>query len=470
MSAASVSAPLPRGVTGPIPRELLRLALPVLASQFMRVAYQWVDALWVRGLGVNATAAVTTSVFVMWTVYSLQDVFGIGVAAYVSQLLGAGQRGRAGVVAYRGIRASGLMGLACALAGGLGARGIYVLMNAPPGVAENGGRYLSVVLGAAPLPMMALTCETLMRSAGDTRTPLLVTSCAVLLNAALAPLLIYGWAGFPRLGVAGAAWATVSAQALMVAAYATLAARRHPAFPLARRDPAGGVRATELARVGLPAALIGMMFSVVYIAFSRSAARFGAGSLAMVGIANRVEALQFVAAASLGIAGATLVGQNLGGGRPDRAVRTIRTGVGWNLWVSAAVTALMLAFPDGLIGLFTRDAEAHRIGVPYLRILASCMFFSGLETVVAESVLGSGHTLVLSWIFTGISLVRIPLAFWVPDAMRNGALGIAWVISVTCVVRSTLIVAWAARGSWRRGLGGQIRPGVQPVVEPPGGS
>src|SRR5438876_7150085 len=92
---------LPAGVTASIPGELLRLALPVLASQLLRIAYQWVDALWVRPLGVEATAAVTTSVFVMWTVYSLHDVFGLGVAAYVSQLLGAGERRRAGVAAVK---------------------------------------------------------------------------------------------------------------------------------------------------------------------------------------------------------------------------------------------------------------------------------------------------------------------------------------------------------------------------------
>src|SRR5437762_4705044 len=90
---------LPRGVPRPIPGELLRLALPVLASQALRIAYQWVDALWVRGLGVEATAAVTTSMFVMWWVYALNDVVSIGVTAYVSQLLGAGERRRAGVAA-----------------------------------------------------------------------------------------------------------------------------------------------------------------------------------------------------------------------------------------------------------------------------------------------------------------------------------------------------------------------------------
>jgi len=86
----------PRGVTGPIGPELLRLAIPIFFSFLLRTAYQWVDALWVRGLGVEATAAVTTSVFVMWLVISLHDVFGLGVSAYVSQLLGTGDRRRAG--------------------------------------------------------------------------------------------------------------------------------------------------------------------------------------------------------------------------------------------------------------------------------------------------------------------------------------------------------------------------------------
>src|SRR5262249_27868125 len=106
----AATAALP-GVTGAIPAQLLRLALPVLASQLLRMGYQWVDAVWVRGLGVSATAAVTSSAFVMWTVYALNDVFAIGVTAYVSQLLGAGDRPRAGVAAWKGLRASFLLGL-----------------------------------------------------------------------------------------------------------------------------------------------------------------------------------------------------------------------------------------------------------------------------------------------------------------------------------------------------------------------
>jgi putative MATE family efflux protein len=465
VSEVAAPAPaLPAGVTQPIPRALVSLALPVLASQMLRLAYQWVDALWVRGLGVEATAAVTSSLFVMWWVYALNDIFTIGVTAYTSQLLGAGERCRAGVAAYKGLRASALLGLVGTLAGVFFARRIFGLMSPDPRSIDDGAAYLSVILAGSPLPMVALTCESIMRASGDTRTPLLIDLCAVALNAALAPFLIYGWGPCPRLGVAGAAWATVFAQGVMVGGYLWMAARGHRAFPLARRAEGPPVSIAGMARVGVPAALIGMLFSVVYVAFARSASRFGTASMAIVGIANRVEALQFVTSFSIGSAGAALVGQNLGAGRADRASRVIRTGLGWNVWISAALSLVLLAVPQVFLGLFTRDAEALRLGVPYVRILSLCLVFNGMEIVTAEAVMGSGHTRALSWIFTTFSLLRIPLAFLVPDWTGSGVLGIAWVISATCTVRAFAILAWAARGTWKRGLAHELRA----VEAPPG--
>jgi putative MATE family efflux protein len=468
-TAPPAAGVLPSGVTRPIPSELMKLALPVLASQLLRLAYQWTDALWVRGLGVEATAAVTTSMFVMWTMYSLNDVFGMGVTAYVSQLLGAGDRRRAGVAAYRGLRAAALLGLIGTIGGLFFARSIYSLMSHDAAVVATGASYLSVVLSFAALPMMGLTAESIMRSSGDTRTPLLIDLVAVLINAVLDPFLIYGWGPFPRMGVAGAAWATVIAQAAMVAGYAVMAARGHRAFPLARTAPGPPIRILGMAKVGAPAALIGAMFSVVYIAFARAAGAFGPASLAVVGIANRIEALEFISSIAIGVAAAALVGQNLGAGRPDRAAEVIRTGVRWNLWLTGVTTVIFLIFPAVFLRLFTRDLEAIRIGVDYLRILALCFVINGVEIVTAEAVMGSGHTRELSWIFTIFSVARIPLAFVAPRWTGLGVLAIAWVITSTCVVRGLLIVAWAARGTWKRGLARELH-GEAPVIEPPGAS
>ncbi|TMQ73501.1 MAG: MATE family efflux transporter [Candidatus Eisenbacteria bacterium] len=446
------SASPPSAVTDPIPRALLRLAVPAFFSFGLRLAYQWVDALWVRGLGVEATAAVTSSIFVMWWVYSLNDIFAIGITAFVSQLLGAGDRARAGLAAYKGLRASALLGLFGTAAGLLAARPIFGWMGASPGLITRGGDYLSVLLAAAPIPMMALTCESVMRSAGDTRTPLLIDLCAVALNAVLDPILIYGWGPVPALGVRGAAWATVAAQSAMLGGYLVAAARGHRAFPLARRALGPPVRIGRMARVGLPAALIGMLFSVVYIVFARSASRFGAASLAIVGIANRIEAIQFMTGAAIGTAAAALVGQNLGAGRPERAALAIKVGVRWIVLVSVVLTTVVIAFPHAFIGMFTADAEVHRVGAPYLRVLSSCLVFVGVEVVVGEAILGSGHTTAISWIYSSVSLLRIPLAFLVPVWTGLGVLGLAWLITVTCAVRTIAIVAWVARGTWKRGL------------------
>ena len=456
-----------RLLESPVPGTLFRLALPVLASQALRLAFQWVDAMWVKGLGVQATAAVTTSVFVLWTAYSLNDVFGAGLSAYVSQLIGAGERGRAGVAVGRALVASFAIGVGCALTGLVAARPLFLLMDPAGAVAASGTAYLRIVLLGAPFVLTAMTCEIAMRAAGDTRTPFMVDLFSILLNATLAPVLIYGWGPAPRLGVAGAAWATVIAQVAMLLCYAVLAWRRHPSFPLARRAPGAPVSIAGLARVGVPAAVIGMLFSVVYVAFVRAVSPLGEAAVAIIGVANRIEAIQFILSVSIGFAGATLLGQALGAGRPERAREVLRTAQRWAIATSSVLTLVLLAVPGAFLSLFTRDPALFTVGVPYLRVLALTVVATGVEIATAECVIGSGHTREISLIYTVVSLARIPLAFMVPRWHAAGVLGIAWLITITCVLRSVLLVSWAARGSWRRGLsrelhgaGGPPEPGA----------
>ena len=446
----------------PISRELLRLALPILASQALRLAFQWIDALWVRGLGVTATAAITTSVFVLWSVYALNDVFAVGLSAYVSQLIGAGDRQRAGVAAWKGLRAAFLLGFVAAIAGLFFSKDVFRLMDPGGSVVESGGAYLRIVLLGAPLLMASLSAESIMRAAGDTRTPFQIDVLGVVINVVLAPLLIYGWGAVPRMGIAGAAWSTVIAQGGMLSCYAFLAWRRHPAFPLARRAPGLPVRIAGLARVGVPAALISILFSVVYIAFVRSASSQGAAAIAVVGMANRIEAIQFILSVSIGLAGASILGRSLGAGRPDRALAVIRTGQRWAFALALVMTTLYVAVPRIFLSMFTQDPAAFAIGVPYLRLLAFAMIPTAIEIVTAEAVIGSGHTTAISVIFTVFSLLRIPLAFLVPRWTHSGVLGIAILISVTCWLRSALILAWVARGSWLRGLASTLHAGAPP--------
>ncbi len=443
-------------ITEPVTRALFRLALPILASQALRLAFQWVDAVWARGLGVQATAAITTSVFVLWCVYALNDVFGAGLSAYVSQLLGAGERERAGVAVQKALVASGALGVAAALVGLAGAPALFALMDPAGSVAHAGGTYLRIVLLGAPFLMPVEIAETAMRASGDTRTPFLTDLATITLNAVLAPLLIYGWGPLQGHGVAGAAWATVIAQCARFGVYAVLVWRRHPSLPLARRSDGAPVRLRALARVGGPTALIGLLFSVVYAAFVRAASPYGEAAVAIIGVANRIEALQFILALSIGLAGATLLGQALGAGDVPRAEQVPRTAQRWAIAEASVLTVLLLAVPQGFLAGFTKDPALLAIGVPYLRILALTVIATGVEIATAETVMASGHTREISALYTAFSLLRIPLAAMVPKWWGAGVLGIAWLITITCTVRAVLIVAWCARGSWRRGLAAEL--------------
>jgi len=220
-----------------------------------------------------------------------------------------------------------------------------------------------------------------------------------------------------------------------------------------------------LARVGVPAMLIGSLFSVVYLACVRAASPWGEAAVAIIGVANRIEALQFILSLSLGFAGATLLGQALGAGRVERAEEVLRTAQRWAMFLAAGMTVLLFAFPRVFLSLFTRDPGMFELGVPYLRILALTIVATGVEITTAEAVMASGHTREMSAIYTVVSLLRIPLAFMVPHWGNSGVLGIAWLITVSCVARAIVLVGWASRGTWKRGLTRELHRDV-PAPEP----
>jgi Na+-driven multidrug efflux pump len=211
-----------------------------------------------------------------------------------------------------------------------------------------------------------------------------------------------------------------------------------------------------LARVGVPAAIIGSLFSVVYLAFVRAASPYGEAAVAIIGVGNRIEALQFILSLSIGMAAATLLGQALGAGRLDRAEQVLRVAQRWAILVAVGMTVLLFAVPRMFLALFTRDPAMFTLGVPYLRILAVTIVATGVEITTAEAVMASGHTREMSAIYTVFSLLRIPLAFMVTRWGNAGVLGIAWLITISCILRSILLVGWAARGTWKRGLAREL--------------
>jgi putative MATE family efflux protein len=436
---------------GPLLRALVKLATPVVLMQACHTAFHLVNVMWVGRLGAGSTAAVTTSFFLLWTVWSVADIAGVGTTATVSRHVGAGERAQAGYAASQGALLAVAIGLCVTAAGWLGIAPLYALIGTEPEVTRQAVAYLRILLGGAAISSLYVWAESTMRAAGDTRTPLVVIASSLALNAALDPLLIFGIGPFPRLGMAGAAIATVIAQGCAVTWFATLALRRHPAFPL---DLAGLRRfdpryALGLARIGVPFALIGILYSAVYLYFAHVVARFGTAAVAVVGVSNRIESVTYLVAAGFGLACEAIVGQNLGARKPDRAERATWLSSRLMAAFGSLVMIAMIAIPETLLGVFTTDREVIRTGVLYLRLLALSQAFTGVELVVNGAFSGAGDTVPPMAISTTMSLLRFPLAWYFVVAQGAGLVGLALVITITAALRTVLLALWFRRGAWR---------------------
>src|SRR5262249_23304684 len=356
---------------GPLGRALFRLAWPVIVAEGLYTAFHIVDVAWVGRLGAAATAAVTTSTFAMWTLLGLASLVHTGLTAHVSRAIGARDRARAADAVGTGLALAIGVGAAVAAAGALLAPTLFRAIAAPPEVARQGATFLRILALGAPVTFVYLGGAAVMRAAGNSRTPMLVTASCVVANAALSPLFIYGLG----LGVGGAALATVLCQAGGVVAFATLARRDHPHPPidLARVRRPDRALAASLARVGAPSCLSIAGFSLVYLWFSHLASGLGPAALAGVGLGNRLPSPGSLPADGFGAAAATVVGQNLGAERPKRALRGAWFAVAASAMLSLVLTVAYLVVPAEAIGVFSGDAAVAELGVPYLRLVAACL-------------------------------------------------------------------------------------------------
>lgn len=436
---------------GPLNRALFRLAGPAILARALHTLLALVDVFYVGRLGAAATAAVTTSYFASWLLLSATDLTAIGILAHVSRHVGAGERRRAGAAAAQGIALGTGLGIGVALLAWIAVPHLFAALGTDADVTRRGVVYLRLLYLGAPFTFTYINCEFTMRAAGDTRTPLLVTGGMVLFNALLAPLLIYGLGPAPRLEVMGAGLATLVAQMLAVAAFAALALRRHPNFPLERAALRTFDRALagSLMRIGFPGMAIGVLFSAIYLFISGIAARLGTQALAVVGLGNRAESATYLVVTGFAAATATLVGQNLGAGRPDRSARAAWVSALWMTFYALAIGGAMILWPRGVLRLFTADPAVLDLGAPYVRLLGFAQPLMAIEIVFEHAFAGAGDTLPPMLISVPINALRVPLLWWVVEARHAGLMGICWVLIVTCMLRGLLAMAWFRRGAWR---------------------
>nr|MDQ6888522.1 MATE family efflux transporter [Gemmatimonadota bacterium] len=432
-------------LTGSLTRTVIRFALPAVAATMLMTVFGSVDAFWVgTRIGPEGLAAVSMSIFWIWLLISLAEMVSVGVTAVAARRHGQGKPDHAAQAVGNALIFSLALGIVAAAVGSLGLRGMFAIMHAPPAISDLGRRYLGTYLGGAPLIFGFFAVDAAFRAAGDSRTPFLLLTASVLVALVLDPVLILGFGPIPRLGIAGAAVATIITRGTAFLAGTAILVRRG----LLRSAGLDAAVIGSIVRVGAPTALTGVSFSLIYVFLTRTTTRFGTPALAALGIGHRVESWAFMIGVGFGAAAAAIVGQNLGAGQVARAARAGWIATAFASIVSAIACVLEYRYATTFAGLFTSDPAVVLASANYLRIAAISILFIGAELVLEGSLGGAGDTLPPMLTSTTLTALRLPLAAWA--APRWGIDGIWWTISITAGARGLAMVGLWAGGRWKR--------------------
>jgi len=407
-------------------------------------SFNLIDTLWVgRLIGPAALAAVSTAGFYVWVALSLGEMVEIGLIAVAARRHGEGDRERAARAAGAAVIYALVAGLVVSIVGLLIAGTMFRVMTVPPQVAELGQAYLSTWLLGCPLVFGFFAIEATFRAAGDTRTPFLMLAGSVGVSIVLDPLLILGIGPFPRLGVEGAALASVMVRGGGFLLGLVIALRRG----LVRiRTPDWGSIPTII-RVGAPLSLSGVLLSVIYMWLTRFTSRFGTPALAALGIGHKMEGLGFLAISGFSLAASALVGQNLGARQESRARDAVRLTISYCLVVTVTTAIAFLLIPGQLVALFTGDPDVIKDGVLYLRVIAFAQIGQSFELILEGALAGAGYTFWPQIASTTLTGLRIPLAAWWSRSF--GLLGIWVALSATAIARGVAMILFWRSGRWR---------------------
>jgi putative MATE family efflux protein len=463
--AASVEAPVaetyvPAGnrlLSGRVGSALAWLALPVLGEQFLHLLVGLVDTYLAGTVSAEATAAIGLATTVIWLVNLLFSFVGTGATALVARHIGMDQPAKANHFTNQAIALALAMGVGASLLIWLTAPLLPLFLGWSPEPARIATMYLRIDCWGYMVYSLTFIGAACWRGTGDTRTPLYVMAVVNVWNVVVATALRFGWGIIPELGVVGIPLGTVSARILGGFLVVALLVKGRSGLRLIRREMRyRGESVARLLRVGVPAGLDGLLLWCGQFLFVKIISMLGTGEEQAVIIAAhfvgiRVEALSYLPAFAWATAAATMVGQCLGAGQPQRALRSGHLAAMQGAAMCLGMSVVYFVFAPQIYHVFaSEDFEAvAAVGVPALRALAFFQVPLALMIVYINALRGAGDT---RWplLFTavGMLLVRLPLAYLFGVVLDGGLLG-AWVgMFGDMTARAILSTIRFSRGKW----------------------
>jgi putative MATE family efflux protein len=437
--------------SGPLGQAILLLAIPMVMEMVMESVFAVADVFWVAHLGADAVATVGLTESLLTLIYTAAMGLSIGVTAMVARRIGEKNPDGAAEAAVQGIALGLLVAAVIAVVAVPLAPRLLAMMGATPVVQALGSSYARVMLGGNAVILLLFLINAIFRGAGDAAIAMRVLWLANALNIVLGPCLIFGVGPFPRLGVTGAAIATTIGRGTGVL-YQLYRLRRGDARVAIRRaqlklQPAVMRMMLRLSGTGTLQVLIG---TASWIGLVRIISSFGSEAVAGYTIAIRIIVFALLPSWGLANAAATLVGQGLGAGKPDRAERAVWLAGFYNMVFLGTVGALFVAFAGPIVSVFTRDSAVAPVAVLCLRTISYGFLFYAYGMVLTQSFNGAGDAWTPTWINLGCFwLWEVPLAYLLARHAGLGPRGVALAVMIAFSTVAVVSALLFRRGRWK---------------------
>ncbi|WP_340033976.1 MATE family efflux transporter [Paenibacillus sp. FSL H3-0302] len=421
---------------GPIMPTLMKLTLPIIATNFISTTYGLVDMIWVGRLGSGPVAAIGTASFFINLAIALSTMITIGTGIKVAFCMGSGQIEKAKSYMKNGFTMSILLGL-------LYMSLVLLTNNQLIGFFDLGSDEVISIFGTV-FSIVNTLFATLLNSMGNSKQPFQIFSVGLMVNIVLDPFLIFGWGSFEGWGIAGAATATLTANILVTALFIIKTRKSE----IISNTSAWDIRQMkEVIRMGLPITIQRVTFTLISIVIAKIIVRFGADAIAVQKVGIQIESISYMTIGGLQGAIAAFFGQNYGARRLDRIGQGYRKALILTSIFGVIISLIFIAFPQQLFSLFLSDQTSLELGTDYMRIIGYSQLFMCMELMTVGAFNGIGQTHIppiFSIIFTAL---RIPLALILSEPF--GLNGVWMSIALSSVFKGVILVFWFRRSLFK---------------------
>jgi putative MATE family efflux protein len=435
-----------------ISRAVFLLAIPMVLEMLMESLFAVVDVFWVTRLGANAIATVGLTESMLTLIFSVALGVSLPTTAMVARRTGEKDIDGAALAATQAI----FLGIGIALLTGVPAmffaHQLLGLMGADDLLIASGHRYTEIVFGGTAAVLLLFLNNAIFRGAGDAAVAMRVLWVSNLINLVLDPCFIFGVGPFPKLGVTGAAVATLIGRSCGVLYQLWMLTNGKSRIRLRRRHfklvPSV---IGSLLRVSITGVMQFLIAHTSWLVLVRIISTFG--SLAVAGYTIGIRIFMFIVLPSWGMSGAaaTMVGQNLGAKKPERAERAVYVTAGYNAIYLVALASVLIFAPHFVVSFFSTDPVVSRYAEDCLRIIGYGNLTYAFGMVMVQAFNGAGDTVTPTTInIISFWLCEIPLGWFLANRTSLGVDGVFTAIPISNTVMTVISLVVFARGGWKR--------------------